>query len=279
LKAKPDETLAVAMVDIHHHLLFGLDDGANSIETSVAMARLAAAEGITHVVCTPHANSHFDFDPQVNALKTEELRTRLAAEGIALTLGKGCDFHLSFDNVQHAKVDPSRFSINGLGYLLVEVPDYGLPPALTETFYELQLAGLTPILTHPERNPTLQSEPNRLKDWLRGGVLIQVTADSLTGHKGKHAQRMAHELLEKRWVHFLATDAHNTTSRPPRMRDAHDMVASRYGANYAHALCLTNPLAVFLGKQFEVAEEPQGLFEDVPEPGWWQRVAAVLTRR
>ena len=267
------------MVDIHHHLLPGLDDGPNTMEASIAMARLAVAEGITHVICSPHANGHYEFDPAVNAAKTEELRTRLAEQNIPLKLGSGCDFHLSFDNVKRAQVDPARFSINGLGYLLVEVPDYGLPPGLTETFYELQLAGLTPILTHPERNPTLQNEPNRLIDWLRGGVLIQVTADSLTGHKGRHAERMAHDLLEKRWVHFLATDAHNATSRPPRLRDAHDLVATKYGVSYAHALCVTNPLAVFLGKQFEVEEEPNGLFAEVKEPNWWQRIMAMLLRK
>jgi protein-tyrosine phosphatase len=267
------------MVDIHHHLLPGLDDGSNSLDTSVEMAKLAVADGITHVVCTPHANSQFEFDPAVNAAKAAELRALLAEQHIPLTLGSGCDFHLSFDNVNAAKTDPARFSINGLGYLLVEVPDYGLPPGLTETFYELQLAGLTPILTHPERNPTLQNDPARMKEWLRGGVLIQVTADSLTGHKGKHAQRMAHELLEKRWVHFLATDAHNTASRPPRMKQAHDLVAGKYGASYAHALCLTHPLAVFLGKQFSVEEEPHDLFDEVKEPNWWQRVASALTRR
>jgi protein-tyrosine phosphatase len=267
------------MVDIHHHLLPGLDDGSNSMETSVAMAKLAVADGITHVVCTPHANGNYAFDPAVNTARTDALRARLAEQNIPLTLGRGCDFHLSFDNVNQAKVDPARFSINGLGYLLVEIPDYGLPPGLTETFYELQLAGLTSILTHPERNPTLQKDPERMKEWLRGGLLIQVTADSLTGHKGKHAQRMAHDLLEKRWVHFLATDAHNTTSRPPRMREAHNLVATHYGASYAHALCLTNPLAVFLGKQFEVAEEPRSLFEEVKEPNWWQRVAGALSKR
>jgi len=267
------------MVDIHHHLLPGLDDGSNSMETSVEMARLAVADGITHVVCTPHANGQYDFDPRVNVARTDELRARLAESKIPLTLGNGCDFHLSFDNVKQAQTDPSRFSINGLGYLLVEVPDYGLPPGLTETYYELQLAGLTPILTHPERNPTLQNDPNRLADWLRGGVLIQVTADSLTGHKGRHAQRMAHDLLEKRWVHFLATDAHNTTSRPPRMREAHDLVASRYGASYAHALCVVNPLAVFLGKEFEVEEEPRALFDEPEPPGFWKRIGSVLTRK
>lgn len=267
------------MVDIHHHLLPGLDDGAKDIETSVAMAKLAVADGITHIACTPHANGHYEFDPAVNAAKTEELRARLAEQQIPLILGSGCDFHLSFDNVSQAKEDPARFSINGLGYLLVEVAEYSLPPSLTETFYELQLAGLTPILTHPERNPTLQKDPARLMEWLRGGVLIQVTADSLTGNKGKQAKKMAYDLLDKRWVHFLATDAHNTSSRPPRMHQAHNLVADKYGASYAHALCLTNPLAVFLGKQFEVEEEPHGLFEEVKEPNWWQRVTSALSRK
>jgi protein-tyrosine phosphatase len=262
------------MVDIHHHLLPGLDDGSKSFDISVAMAKLAAADGITHIVCTPHANGTYAFDPAVNATKKEELRSRLASEGVPITLGHGCDFHLSYDNVSAAKANPTRYSINGQGYLLVEVPDYGLPPGLTETFYELQLVGLTPILTHPERNPTLLAEPMRLRDWLRGGVLIQVTADSLTGHKGKAAARMAQDLLERRWVHFLATDAHNITSRPPRMRDAHDIVANKYGSSYARSLCVTNPLAVFTGKPFELEEEPRGLYEEVAEPGWWERVTA-----
>jgi protein-tyrosine phosphatase len=267
------------MVDIHHHLLPGLDDGSDSIDTSVAMAKIASDDGITHIVCTPHANGQYRFDPRVNAAKLADLQQRLAAENVPITLGLGCDFHLSYDNVTHAKSDPARFSINGLGYLLVEPPDYGIPPGLTETLYELQLAGLTPILTHPERNPTLQAEPERMIPWLRGGLLIQVTADSLTGHKGRKAERMAHELLEKRWVHFLATDAHNTSSRPPRMREAHDLVATRYGVSYAHALCVTNPLAVFLGKQFVVEEDPHDLFDDENQPGLWSRVKELLTRR
>jgi protein-tyrosine phosphatase len=272
-------SLSVRMVDIHHHLLPGLDDGSNSIETSIEMARIAASDGITHIICTPHANGQYRFDPAVNAAKVAELQSRLAAEDVPITLGSGCDFHLSYDNVNDAKRDPGRYSINGLGYLLVEPPDYGIPPGMAETLYELQLAGLTPILTHPERNPTLQSEPERLKPWLRGGLLIQLTADSLTGHKGRRAERIAHQLLEKRWVHFLATDAHNTSSRPPRMREAHDLVASRYGVSHAHALCVTNPLAVFLGKQFTVEEEPHDIFDDPKDPTLWDRMKELLTRR
>src|SRR5277367_3137879 len=191
------------MIDIHHHLLWGLDDGSTSLENSVEMARIAAADGITHVVCTPHANDQYAYDPRLIAEKIEILQYKLDAAGVAVKLGRGCDFHMSYDNIQDAKADPARFSINGLGYLLVELPDYGLSQALTETFYQLRLAGLTPILTHPERNATLIADHNRMADWMRGGLLVQVTAGSVLGNMGKAAHRMAHELLENRWVHFL----------------------------------------------------------------------------
>lgn len=260
------------MVDIHHHLLWGLDDGAKDIETSIAMAKASAADGVTHIVCTPHANGNYDFQPELNATKVAELRERLKAEGVAINLGLGCDFHLSYDNILDAKAHPARYSVNGLGYLMVELPDYGIPRGLTETFYELQLAGMTPILTHPERNPTLQNDLPRLAEWMRGGVLVQVTGDSVTGRMGKMAQRIAHELLAKRWVHFLATDAHNVTSRPPRLSEARDAVARKYGDAYAESLVATNPLAVFTGGTFEVVDEPIGLYEEFKEKSWFSRL-------
>lgn len=264
------------MVDIHHHLLWGLDDGAKNFETSVAMARASAADGVTHVVCTPHANGHFAYVPEVNAGKIAELQARLDSDGVALKVGLGCDFHLSYDNILEAKADPARFSVNGLGYLMVEIPDYGVPAALTETFYELQLAGLTPVLTHPERNPTLQADQTRLAEWMRGGVLVQVTGDSVTGKMGKTAERMAHQLLAKRWVHFLATDAHNVSSRPPRLSEARNLVAKKYGSAYAESLVTNNPRAVFDGRRFEPAEEPMELYEEFKEKSWFGRVMDSL---
>ena len=260
------------MVDIHHHLLWGLDDGAKDIETSIAMAKASADDGVTHIVCTPHANGTYDFQPELNAAKAAELHQRLEAEGIAINIGLGCDFHLSYDNIQDAKDHPARYSVNGLGYLMVELPDYGIPRGLTETFYELQLAGLTPILTHPERNPTLQNDLPRLAEWMRGGVLVQVTGDSVTGRMGKTAQRIAHELLAKRWVHFLATDAHNVSSRPPRLSEARSLVAKKYGEAYAESLVTTNPLAVYDGKPFDAVEEPIGLYEEFKEENWFRRL-------
>ncbi len=260
------------MIDIHHHLLPGFDDGAADLATSLAMARIAADDGITHVVCTPHANNQYEYNPVVVEGTISDLQQRIDADGIPLKLGRGCDFHITYENIQQAKADPARFSINGLGYLLIEIPDYGLPQGLTDTFYQLQIAGLTPILTHPERNPTLQADAERVAHWLRGGVLVQVTAGSVLGHMGKAAQKMAHRLLEKRWVHFLATDAHNTTSRPPRMQEAFDLIASKYTPEYAHLLCLSNPLHAFQGKPLPSQPEPAGLFEDTETESWWKRM-------
>jgi protein-tyrosine phosphatase len=261
------------MIDIHHHLLFGLDDGSPDLSTSVEMAKIAVADGITHVVCTPHASGAYAFDPVQIATRAAAIREALAAASIPLTLGLGCDFHMSYDNIQEALTTPAKFSINGGHFLLVELPDFGLTPTLNETFYQMQLAGITPILTHPERNSTLQKDPARLVDWVRSGVLIQITANSLTGEMGKPAEQMSHRLLADRWVHFIATDAHNTTTRPPRMSTARDIVAKRYSAAYADLLCTENPRAVFDATPLGPQQEPLHLFDDRdPSAPWWKRL-------
>jgi protein-tyrosine phosphatase len=260
------------MIDIHHHLLWDQDDGATSLDLSLEMARMAAADGITHIACTPHANGHYEYIPEIVSSKISELQRLLNQEGVDIKLGRGCDFHMSYDNIQQARREPSRFSLNGGAYILVEIPDYAIPRGLGETFYKMQLDGLTPILTHPERNATLQREPLRMLEWLRGGLLVQVTAGSVTGKMGKTAERMAHDLLSKHWVHFLATDAHNTSSRPPKMREAHDLVANKYGPEYAHLLCVSNPLAAFQNQPMPPQLEPLDLYENLEPKSWWQRL-------
>ena len=254
-----------AMVDIHHHLLPGLDDGSPDLATSLDMARMAVADGITHVVCTPHASHHWTYDPTLVAAKLEELRSALAAESIPLTLASGCDFHLSSTNVDDAFQNPTKYTVNHKSYLLVELPDVILQGGIRETLHNLRVSGMTPILTHPERNLTLQKNMERLASWMRGGLHVQVTAGSVLGKMGREAERMAHELLADRWVHFLATDAHNTTSRPPQMRKAFDLVAKKYGADYADALCNRNPAAVFAGEALPHNPPPLHLFEDEEE--------------
>ena len=210
------------MIDIHHHLLYGLDDGAADLETSLEMAEMAIGDGITHVVCTPHANSEYKFSPEENAARLNCLRERV---GDRLTLGLGCDFHLSYDNIEDALQHPGKYSINGKKYLLVEFPDFGIPQNISSSFYEMAVAGMVPILTHPERNLTLMQKPEKLAEWIRMGCLVQVTAGSLLGRFGRGPQRISRQLLERHWVHLIATDAHNTTSRPPVMSEARDFIS------------------------------------------------------
>ncbi len=258
------------MIDIHNHLLPGLDDGSPNLETSLAMARMAVADGITHIVCTPHANHRYPYDPFRVEDLISNLRGRLAAAEIPLTLVRGADFHLTYENIQEALADPARFSIAGRGYLMTELPDYGSFSSFDETYYELRLAGMTPVLTHPERNPTLQESRVKLYDWLHLGVLVQVTANSILGDMGKKAQRMALDLLEKKQVHFVATDAHNTTSRPPKLRAAYDLVLRKCGADYADTLFKSNPLNALEGTQLPQATDHDR--DEASSSSWWTRL-------
>jgi protein-tyrosine phosphatase len=254
------------MIDIHHHLLFGLDDGSKDIETSIAMAEMAEADGITHVVCTPHANSHYRFDPAINQQKLEQLRSRI---GSKITLGLGCDFHLSFENIDDALKNLRKYTINQKNYLLVEFADFAIPQQMTQVFHQFMLAGVQPVITHPERNLTIQKTPQRLNEWLDIGCLVQVTASSLTGRFGRSAMTFAHKLLQQNKVHFLASDAHDLQSRPPRMKEAFNLVAKQYGTATAERLCIANPKAAFFGEQFA----PQPMVEVSPERlGLWGRL-------
>jgi protein-tyrosine phosphatase len=241
------------MIDIHHHLLFGLDDGPRDLQMSCAMVDLAIANGITHIACTPHANDRWAFTPEVNRQKLAEIQ---AYAGDGLTLGLGCDFHLTYDNIQDQFKNPTKYTINGLNYLLVEFPDYGIQPTIGETLYEFVAGGVVPIITHPERNATLQAKPEMMADWIRNGCVVQVTAGSLLGRFGPRAEAMAHQLLKRRWVHFLASDSHNITSRPPNLGDGHQALLKEYGQEVADRLCLHNPRAAFYGQPLPPQPEP-----------------------
>jgi protein-tyrosine phosphatase len=262
------------MVDLHSHMLHALDDGSRDLETSVLMARMAVDDGITHTVCTPHASSEYLFDEALIASRLQEFRAALDAAAIPLVVATGCDFHLSYDNLQDALANPRRYTLNQTDYLLIELPDQGIPLNLKDTLYQMSLAGLIPILTHPERNSTLQRRPDMLADWLRQGLLVQITANSITGGMGKQAQAMSRQLLRDRWVNFIATDAHGLKSRPPLMRPAYDAVANDCGADYADLLCVENPTCVFNGQPLPPQEPALNLFEtyDSKLMPWWRRL-------
>lgn len=245
------------MIDIHHHLLFGTDDGPKDIDSSVAQAEAAAEDGITHIACTPHANDTWEFNPEKNREKLDAIRERV---GSRVTLGLGCDFHLSYENIENALAHPTRFTINSGKYLLVEFAEFMIPQNIGDTFYEFSVKGMRPIITHPERNPILQKEHARMAEWMRTGCLVQITASSLNGRFGKRAQSLAWELLDKNWVHFIATDAHNLEGRKPSMRPAYDAIARKYGEGTAERLCVKNPRAAFENQALGQQPEPEGVY-------------------
>jgi len=241
------------MIDIHCHILPDLDDGADSLETSLAMAECAIADGITHVIATPHANSTYPFVPSMMRARRDEIQARVAGR---LTIATGCDFHLSYENVEALRADPARFTLNQKNYLLVEFANFSIPASMDQTLHQLQLLGVHPIITHPERNPLIRSQWERVWGWLRQGCFLQVTAQSITGGFGRQAQDAADTLLDAGAIHFIASDAHNTSTRPLRLQPAYDVIAERKGSEIAQALFEENPRAVFEGRPLPYLPAP-----------------------
>ncbi|WP_419806409.1 tyrosine-protein phosphatase [Terriglobus sp.] len=256
------------MVDLHHHLIFGVDDGSPDLETSVAMVQMAAEDGVTHLVATPHANEQFAYDRAAHAQRLQQIRNALpSAIATQIELGLGSDFHLDYDNTVDIGNINKQFAINDGPYLLIELSDTGIPARIDEVLYKMRVVGLVPILTHPERNSTLQRSRGRLREWMKADMLVQVTANSLTGHFGKLAERVAWELMEKQWVHFVSSDAHDLSRRTPRLSAAYEVVRKRMGEDTAERLFLTNPLAVFEGRAMPSQPDPTGVFEE-EKKGW-----------
>jgi len=227
--------------DIHSHILPEVDDGPKSWEAAEAMCRMAAADGIEHMVATPHSNDRYFYDREYLSNLLQELQRRI---GDRPKLSLGCDFHLAFENMQSALQDPTRYRIGNGRYLLVEFSNFSIPAQVDEWFTNMCQAGTTPIITHPERNPILQESPQRVLQWIELGCTVQVTGSIFTGSWGARARQVAEWLLQRKGVHFVATDAHDTERRPPVLSAARRALAKQFGEPIAHALVEANPQAV-----------------------------------
>jgi protein-tyrosine phosphatase len=252
-----------SMVDIHSHILWGMDDGSRSLEMSVAMLEMAVAGGTTDIVATPHADAEYLFQPELTAERRAELQ---AAVGDTIRIHSGCDFHLKFDNIQEALADPRKYSVNGLGWVLVEFSDLIIFPNTGEIFDKMRDAGMSIIITHPERNRLLRNGPKKLWRWVESGAYLQVTAGSLLGVFGSDARKFSEELMARGMMHFLASDAHDLDLRSPRLDAVRTHVAERYSEGYADTLLETNPRAVIEGRTLR----PGPLEPPEPAKRWFQ---------
>lgn len=241
------------MIDIHCHILPEVDDGPKNWETSKAMCAMAAADGIEHTVVTPHANSRYHYDRPYLTSLVDHLRTLI---GPSPKISLGCDFHLSYDSLQDVLKDPERYTIEGTRYLLVELSNYSIAQQINECFTQLGDKGITPILTHPERNPILQQSPQRVLQWVEQGCAVQVTASALTGAWGERVTRAAKWLMDRDAVHIIASDAHDTEYRKPQLSPARDLVAQLYSEDLAQALVEQNPRAVVNGQPLPYFPDP-----------------------
>jgi protein-tyrosine phosphatase len=242
------------MIDIHAHILPGVDDGAKNWEESLEMAQIAVNDGTRVMVATPHLYKRKTPDP--DQLNDKEIilqhvalfRQKLFEAAIPLEIIPGCDFPLGFESLK--LLDAGRaLTINDANrYLLLELPDISLPPATEDICFSLQSKGITPIITHPERHLILQESPHRLRRLIDLGCLVQMTANSLTGRFGRRVKKISQQLIKLGYIHLLATDAHSPKDRPPVLSQAVMELSRLIGENRARAMVHDLPGKIIAGE-------------------------------
>lgn len=224
------------MIDLHCHILPDVDDGPKNWEMSIEMAKLAVDEGITHILATPHHMNRQWMNPKHSVLTlVNELQDRLDAEEIPLTIFPGQEVRLHGEILANIQNDEICFVDEINQYVLIEFPTATVPEYANRLFYDMQSAGITPVIVHPERNHAILKDPNILYEFVNRGILAQVTAASFVGKFGKEIEKLSAQLIEGNLVHFIASDAHNVTSRKYYMKQAYEKVEKDFGKDKAHA--------------------------------------------
>lgn len=243
------------MIDIHCHILPGIDDGPETIDEAIDMCRMAAADGIKTVVATPHFKPGM-YEPafaRVNEL-IDAVAARAKEEGIDIRVLPGADVSVTPELLVHLKKE-KHLTINRNGtYFLAEFPSAAVPPNWDAFLLFLLKSGFVPIITHPERNAWFLTHPESLYSIVSKGVLVQVTAMSITGEFGENIQEFSIFLLEHNLVHVIATDAHSASYRQPELRAAVKMAGDIIGKEKAEALVTSIPEAIINGRPCPITE-------------------------
>jgi protein-tyrosine phosphatase len=226
------------LIDIHCHILAGMDDGPQRLEVSLSMAALAAEDGIKAIIATPHTDgirvNRPSVEDAVRNLQDELIRLR-----IPLKIAAG--FEIPYELADELAGSHTLAASN---YVLLELPHYYVPADALQTVSRLLGRGLIPVIAHPERNSGIMVQPDRLAELVDAGALTQVTASSITGDLGPDTRRCAFHLLGAGLVHFIATDSHSPTFRVPRLKKARALAAKLVGPEQADALVSGNPAKI-----------------------------------
>ena len=243
------------MIDLHCHILPGIDDGAKDLLESIQMARKAVEQGIHTIVATPHHLNNYYENPKQRILQNvEELNRVLKNEKIDLTILPGQETRIYGELVngyERGEIQP----VNGTQYVLVEFSSSHVPRYTEKLFYDLQVKGLIPIIVHPERNQEIIEQPDLLYKLVQNGALAQVTAGSVCGDFGKKIKSFSLQLIEANLTHFIASDAHNTRNRTFRLREAFDLIYDKYG----------NEMVYLFEDNAALVIEGSNVYKEVPE--------------
>jgi protein-tyrosine phosphatase len=263
------------MIDLHCHMLPGIDDGAPDEKTSLAMARIAVADGITVTACTPHIYPGlYENNTRLIRERVAALQTMLDAEGIALRLTSGADAHLTPELLDRLKTGTAP-TLNGGRYFLLEPPHHVAPPRFEESVFNFVITGYVPVITHPERLSWINTHYEVFKQLAQRGVWMQITSGSLTGRFGNGAKYWGERMLDEGLVHILATDAHSIRRRAPLLAEG-QLAAEKYvGKDEAHRLVYERPRAILDDiAPAQVTPIPALLADGQKpkKPGFWRRL-------
>lgn len=241
------------MIDLHTHILPGVDDGAPDLETALAMARFGQKNGLSTIAATPH----FNFITAWSSVKLQvaKLRRALAEEGIEVEVVPGAELYIDLELAAMEAREIPTYGDRGQ-YCLIEFPMYQIPIYTEQVLFALQTKGIVPIIAHPERYGAVVENPNLVLEWLKAGCLIQVNSGSVLGRFGPQIRETSEIMLTHNMVQFVASDAHGLTRRGLNLSDAHNALVEMIGPERAWALAATNPAAMLAG-EFSLSEQPR----------------------
>jgi protein-tyrosine phosphatase len=243
------------MIDIHCHILAGIDDGARTVADSIEMAHAAVREGIDTIIATPHhKNGRYENTKQAIIKKTAELNEVLKAENIPLTVLPGQEPAIHGELLKGITLGEVS-TLNNTQYIFIELPSGHVPRYTEKLLYDLQMEGKIPVIVHPERNQEIIERPELLYQLIKKGALSQVTASSIGGIFGKKIRSFSEQLIEANLVHFIATDAHNTNKRGFHLAHAYDYIDTRYGVE----------MVCFFKENAELLVQNHNVYKEVPQ--------------